>query len=53
MIAVNATTTSGIYGMNFDNMPELKQPNAYIILLGVMGIVAAVMIGIFRRIKWL
>jgi magnesium transporter len=50
---VPLTFLAGIYGMNFENMPELKQPNGYFILLGVMGIVAAVMIGIFRRIKWL
>lgn len=50
---VPLTFLAGIYGMNFENIPELKQPNAYFILLGVMGVVAVAMLAIFRRIKWL
>jgi magnesium transporter len=30
---------ASIYGMNFDNMPELHHPNGYFIVLGVMGVV--------------
>jgi len=38
--------------MNFDNIPELHAPNGYFILLGVMGALAAGMIGIFKAKRW-
>tara|TARA_R110002110_G_scaffold303525_1_gene517583 strand:- start:429 stop:1385 length:957 start_codon:yes stop_codon:yes gene_type:complete len=44
---------AGVYGMNFEYMPELKHENAYFVLLGVMAAVAGSMIVLFRRIKWL
>lgn len=50
---VPLTFLAGIYGMNFEHMPELSHPNAYFILLGVMAVTAVVMLVIFRRIKWL
>ncbi|MNL13127.1 Magnesium transport protein CorA [compost metagenome] len=31
---------TGMYGMNFENMPELHEPNGYYIIIGIMGIVA-------------
>lgn len=40
---------AGIYGMNFQHMPELAQPWGYPAVLGVMGVVALVMVGWFRR----
>ena len=43
----------GIYGMNFEYMPELKWPWGYPMALGLMGVVAAVMLIGFRRKKWL
>ena len=30
------TFVAGIYGMNFDNMPELRHPNGYFLTLGGM-----------------
>jgi magnesium transporter len=43
----------GIYGMNFENMPELKFKNAYYVLLSVMaGIVIALLL-LFRKMRWL
>ncbi|MHC4608013.1 MAG: CorA family divalent cation transporter, partial [Planctomycetota bacterium] len=43
----------GIYGMNFENMPELRIPWAYPVLLVVMVVAAVVMILFFRRKGWI
>lgn len=53
VIFIPLTFLAGIYGMNFENMPELSKPNAYPILLGVMAAVAIAMIVYFKRKKWL
>lgn len=47
------TFLAGIYGMNFDIMPELHYKHSYFILLGVMFTVALGMLLYFRRRKWL
>lgn len=52
-IFIPLTFLAGIYGMNFDVMPELKMPWAYPVLLGVMGATAIGMILFFRRKGWL
>lgn len=44
---------AGIYGMNFEHMPELKWAWGYPMALGIMGIVAAIMLIGFRSKKWL
>lgn len=44
---------AGIYGMNFDHMPELHSQNGYFILLGVMATVAIVLLLLFKRRGWL
>ena len=44
---------AGIYGMNFEHMPELKWTWGYPMALGIMGIVAAIMLIGFRLKKWL
>lgn len=44
---------AGIYGMNFENMPELHSKSGYFILLGVMGSIAVILLYVFRRMKWL
>lgn len=43
----------GIYGMNFEYMPELKAQNGYFILISVMIGIASTLALIFRRLKWL
>ncbi len=43
----------GIYGMNFEFMPELKQKWGYPIVLIVMAIVTGVIYQWFRKKKWL
>ena len=44
---------AGIYGMNFENMPELHYKYGYFILLGAMALLILGMIFYFRRKKWL
>jgi len=47
------TLLSGIYGMNFVNMPELDDRYAYFIVLGGMAALAISMILYFARKGWL
>ena len=47
------TLLAGIYGMNFDNMPELRWQWGYFAVLGVMGVVIAVVLWRFWAGKWL
>ena len=47
------TFLAGIYGMNFENMPELKLPWAYPVLWGVFILVTIAMIIVFKRKRWL
>ncbi|MDP1533688.1 MAG: magnesium transporter CorA family protein, partial [Rubrivivax sp.] len=44
---------AGIYGMNFENMPELKSPAGYFVLLGVMATIVATLLIVFRKWRWL
>lgn len=44
---------AGIYGMNFENMPELHSRSGYFILLGVMATIATAFLFAFRKMKWL
>lgn len=44
---------AGVYGMNFDNMPELHYGNSYFILLAVMLTIAVTLVTIFKRKGWL
>lgn len=46
------TVIAGIYGMNFDYMPELRTRNGYFVTLGVMVILLVVMVIIFRKRGW-
>lgn len=43
----------GIYGMNFEFMPELRQPWGYPAVLGMMAIVTFFIYRWFKRKKWL
>lgn len=47
------TAIAGIYGMNFENMPELKMEGGYHLVLGAMGIICASLFLAFRRSGWL
>ncbi|HRH37698.1 MAG TPA: CorA family divalent cation transporter, partial [Flavobacteriales bacterium] len=52
-IFIPLTFIAGVYGMNFDNMPELHSENGYFIIMGFMSIVVVLMLIWFRRKKWL
>ena len=52
-IFIPLTFMAGIYGMNFDNMPELHTKWAYPMLLALMVVVAVGMVIFFRRKGWL
>ena len=44
---------AGVYGMNFEYMPELKWRWSYFVLWGAMLAVAGGLLTFFRRKKWL
>jgi magnesium transporter len=46
------TLISGIYGMNFDNMPELHIDYFYFIVLAAMGVLAFCMFGFLLWKGW-
>ena len=52
-IFVPVTFIAGVYGMNFENMPELHSNNGYFITWGVMLVVIIALVFYFRRKKWL
>lgn len=52
-IFIPLTFIAGVYGMNFEHMPELPLPWAYPVVLGVMAVVATAMLAYFRRRRWL
>ena len=47
------TAIAGIYGMNFEHMPELKTEYGYYVVLTVIAITMAGLFLWFRRTKWL
>jgi magnesium transporter len=46
------TFIAGIYGMNFQHMPELQYQNGYYIVIGVMAVIGIIMMFYFRKRKW-
>ena len=52
-IFVPLTFMAGIYGMNFEFMPELRVKWAYPLLLGAMGLVVTGMVTYFWRKGWI
>jgi len=52
-IILPMTLISGIYGMNFEHMPEVKWYYGYPMALGLMLLVACVSFFFFRRQKWI
>jgi magnesium transporter len=47
------TFIASVYGMNFDNMPELHWHYGYPLVLGLMAACVIVLVGFFRRIDWI
>jgi magnesium transporter len=52
-ILMSITLVAGIYGMNFEFMPELKWRYGYVGSLGSMVLIGLAIYYYFRRIKWL
>lgn len=52
-IFVPLTFIASLYGMNFDNIPELHMTYGYYYVLAVMGIISLMMLGYFRRKGWI
>jgi magnesium transporter len=47
------TMIAGVYGMNFQYMPELQWAHGYPVTLAIMGLLDAYLFCRFRRAKWL
>jgi magnesium transporter len=52
-IFIPVTFIAGVYGMNFEFMPELKWGWGYALVWGVMIAMIVTMLGYFRKKKWL
>ena len=52
VILMVPTLIAGIYGMNFDRMPELQWPLGYPFALGLMALAVVAAVGWFRRRGW-
>jgi magnesium transporter len=53
IILMSVTLIAGIYGMNFESMPELDWVYGYPFALGLMIATAISLYVVFRRIDWL
>lgn len=53
VIFVPLTFLAGIYGMNFENMPELSTRKGYFVVIGIMVVIAISQLIYFRRKRWL
>lgn len=52
-IFVPLSFLAGVYGMNFDYIPELKVKNGFFYLLGFMAIISTILILFFKKKRWL
>lgn len=52
VIFIPLTFIAGIYGTNFEFVPELKYKYSYFIMWGIMIFVALVMLAYFKKRKW-
>jgi magnesium transporter len=52
-IFIPLTFIAGIYGTNFNYIPELEYRYSYFIMIGGMLIIAIIMLFYFRRKDWL
>jgi magnesium transporter len=53
VIFIPMTFIAGVYGMNFEHFPELDNPYAYPIFWTVEIVLAATMLILFKRKRWL
>jgi len=52
-ILLPLTLIAGIYGMNFENMPELKSEHGYWYTLAVMALITVILLVYFWRRGWI
>jgi magnesium transporter len=52
-IFIPLTFIAGIYGMNFDNMPELHWQYGYFLVWAIMAVIFVLMMLYFKGKKWL
>lgn len=52
-IFIPLTFIAGVYGMNFENMPELSWKYSYFVIWGLMLLIFILMLIYFKRKKWL
>jgi magnesium transporter len=52
-IFIPVTFIAGVYGMNFDYMPELKSPMGYAVVWGIMLVIMIGQVIYFRKKKWM
>ena len=52
-IFIPLTFIVGVYGMNFENIPELKNPNGYFYVWGLMIALFIGMLFYFKKKGWL
>ncbi|MEO8237904.1 MAG: magnesium/cobalt transporter CorA [Flavobacterium sp.] len=51
-IFIPLTFIVGVYGMNFENMPELKTENGYFIVMFIMFLLVIALIVYFKKRRW-
>ena len=51
-IFIPLTFIVGVYGMNFEHMPELKYQNGYYTVIGIMVVIGIIMVFYFKKRKW-
>ena len=51
-IFIPLTFIVGVYGMNFENMPELKYPYGYHTVVGIMVLLGIAMLIYFKKRRW-
>jgi magnesium transporter len=51
-IFIPLTFIAGIYGTNFDYLPELRYKYSYFIFWGVLVVIAGGLLGYFKKKKW-
>jgi magnesium transporter len=51
-VLMSMTLIPGIYGMNFQFMPELASPYGYPAAIGMMAVIGSLLVFYFRKIGW-
>ncbi len=52
-IFIPLSFVAGVYGMNFENMPELETKNGYFVVLGAMATAGISMLLVFKKKNWI